>query len=295
MKAASFEYFRPQTLAEACLALEEHPNARLIAGGQTLVPMMAMRLARPSLLVDIYRLEELAGITLACHHVEIGACTRQADAEKNAVVQQHLPLLAKALPWVGHQPTRNRGTIGGSIANADSSAEIPLVLVTLEGEADTVNADGDVETIHADELFIGPMLTTIPEDSCLKQIRFPVWQNKAVGSGFCEISARRSDFAFASAAGQVSLAEDGTCLKAALGVGGIDDTPIKLDVSELEGAKFNPEVIREIVASLISEIESFEDLHASATYRKRAARELSFRALYDAWHEAALNLQGESN
>ncbi len=134
MKPAPFEYVRPESLAEACALLAADEDARVIAGGQTLVPMLAMRLARPARLIDILRLPELAGIRQEKDAIVVGATTRQAQAERDPVIRASVPMLARVLPWVGHPPTRNRGTIGGSIANADPSAEIPLVAVTLGAE-----------------------------------------------------------------------------------------------------------------------------------------------------------------
>ena len=134
MKPAPFDYVRPDTLAQACVLLATDEDARLIAGGQTLVPMLAMRLARPAKLIDILRLPELAGIRQEKDAVVVGATTRQAQAERDPVIKASVPMLSLVLPWVGHPPTRNRGTIGGSIAHADPSAEIPLVTVTLGAE-----------------------------------------------------------------------------------------------------------------------------------------------------------------
>src|SRR6202166_3021012 len=134
MKPAPFNYVRPASLAEACRLLADDEDARLIAGGQTLVPMLAMRLARPARLIDILRLPELAGIRQERGAVVVGATTRQAHAERDPVIRASVPMLARVLPWVGHPPTRNRGTVGGSIADADPSAEIPLVAVTLGAE-----------------------------------------------------------------------------------------------------------------------------------------------------------------
>src|SRR6185437_8446585 len=131
MKPAPFEYARPDSLAEVCEILAADEDARIIAGGQTLIPMLAMRLARPTKLVDILRLKELKGVRSEDEAIVIGAVTRQVEVERSEEVHRRLPLLIKALPWVGHPPTRNRGTVGGSIANADPSAEIPLVAVTL--------------------------------------------------------------------------------------------------------------------------------------------------------------------
>ena len=190
MKPAPFDYVRPDTLAEACALLAGDEDARVIAGGQTLVPMLAMRLARPAKLIDILRLPELAGIREEDGAVIVGATTRQAQAERDPVIKASVPMLARVLPWVGHPPTRNRGTVGGSIANADPSAEIPLVAVTLGAEILLATPDGPA-SMPADDFFIGPMLTTIGQGECVSAIRFPVWPHQRIGTGFFEISARQ--------------------------------------------------------------------------------------------------------
>jgi CO/xanthine dehydrogenase FAD-binding subunit len=232
MKPAPFDYVRPASLAEACALLAADEDARLIAGGQTLVPMLAMRLARPARLIDILRLPELAGIREENGTIVVGATTRQAEAERDSVIRASVPLLARVLPWVGHPPTRNRGTIGGSIANADPSAEIPLAAVTLGAEILLATAQGG-RSVPADDFFIGPMLTTLEQGECIRAIRFPVWPHKRIGTGFFEISARRSDFAFVAAAAQVALDDEDRCIDIALGVGGVGDRPLRLDVSSL--------------------------------------------------------------
>src|SRR3954452_4738701 len=234
MKPAPFEYIRPQSLAEACVLLAGDEDARAIAGGQTLVPMLAMRLARPTKLIDIMRLPELAGIRPEGDALVVGATTRQVVADQDPLIHAQVPALARVLPWVGHPPTRNRGTVGGSIANADPSAEIPLVAVTLGAEILLATSDGP-SSITADDFFIGPMLTTIGQGECISAIRFPVWPHQRIGVGFYEISARRSDFAFVAAAAQVALGDDDRCIDVALGVGGVGDRPLRLDMSSLVG------------------------------------------------------------
>ncbi len=281
MKPAPFEYVRPDTLAEACALLAGDEDARLIAGGQTLVPMLAMRLARPARLIDILRLPELAGIRQERGAVVVGATTRQAHAERDPVIRASVPMLARVLPWVGHPPTRNRGTVGGSIANADPSAEIPLVAVTLRADIMLATPDGPT-SMPADDFFIGPMLTTIGLGECVSAIRFPVWPQPRVGVGFFEISARRSDFAFVAAAAQVALDEEGRCLDAALGVGGVGDRPLRLDVSSLVGTELDAGSIAAAVDAASDDLEAMSDLHASAAYRRRVARVLCIRALEQA-------------
>jgi len=289
MKPAPFDYVRPALLAEVCALLAADEDARLIAGGQTLVPMLAMRLARPARLIDILRLPELAGIRQDQDAVVVGATTRQAHAERDPVIRAAVPMLARVLPWVGHPPTRNRGTVGGSIANADPSAEIPLVAVTLGADIVVATTEG-TRSIPADDFFIGPMLTAIGQGECVKAIRFPVWPHKRIGVGFFEISARRSDFAFVAAAAQVALDADDRCIEAAIGVGGVGDRPLRFDVSSLNGTKLDTASVSDAVNAALFELEATSDLHASAAYRRRVAVTLSVRALEAARVNASAKL-----
>jgi CO/xanthine dehydrogenase FAD-binding subunit len=287
MKAAPFDYVRPASLAEACALLAADEDARLIAGGQTLVPMLAMRLARPARLIDILRLPELAGIRAEAGAVVVGATTRQAQAERDPVIRASVPMLSRVLPWVGHPPTRNRGTIGGSIANADPSAEIPLVAVALGAEIMLATARGPISAA-ADDFIVGPMQTTIGQGDCISAIRFPVWPHRRIGVGFFEISARRSDFAFVAAAAQVALDEEDRCINIALGVGGVGDRPLRLDLSSLKGTKLDTASVFDAVNSASCELGAASDLHASAAYRRRVAITLAIRALEQARADAAV-------
>lgn len=281
MKPAPFDYVRPGSLAEACQLLAADEDARVISGGQTLVPMLAMRLARPARLIDVLRLPELAGIREDNGSIVVGATTRQAIALENPLIRKSVPLLALALPWVGHPPTRNRGTVGGSIANADPSAEIPLVAVTLGAEIEAASPDGKMSTL-ADDFFIGPMLTTIGLGECISAVRFPVWTHNKIGVGFHEISARRSDFAFVAAAAQIAVDEEGRCLDVALGIGGVGDRPLKLDVSSLLGTRLEAKSLADTLAAATADLDAMDDLHATADYRRRVAVTLCTRALEDA-------------
>jgi CO/xanthine dehydrogenase FAD-binding subunit len=286
MKPAPFDYVRPGSLAEACDLLAGDEDARLIAGGQTLVPMLAMRLARPAKLIDILRLPELAGIRAEKGAVVVGATTRQAQAERDPIVAAGVPMLARVLPWVGHPPTRNRGTIGGSIANADPSAEIPLAAVTLGAEIMLATPVGP-KSMAADDFFIGPMVTSIGPGECISAIRFPVWPHRRIGIGFFEISARRSDFAFVAAAAQVALDEEGRCIEVALGLGGVCDRPLRLDVASLVGTELDAASVKDAVNAASTALDAMSDLHASATYRRRVAVTLCIRALEQARAEAS--------
>jgi CO/xanthine dehydrogenase FAD-binding subunit len=285
MKPAPFDYLRPSSLAEACEILAGDEDARIIAGGQTLIPMLAMRLARPSRLIDILRLQELRGIRAEDGAIVIGAVTRQVEVEHSDIIKRALPLLTKALPWVGHPPTRARGTVGGSIANADPSAEIPLIAVTLGAEIEIANPAGRTG-MPADEFFIGPMLTSVMPGDCVCAVRFPLWPHRRVGTGFHEVSARQSDFAFVAAAAQVAIDEDGRCLDATLGLGGVGDHALRIDVTALIGSDNARVSIADIVRAATEGLEASSDLHATADYRRRVAAVLGTRALEDAFAEA---------
>lgn len=283
MKAAPFEYVRPHSVEEACACLSDDPEAVIIAGGQTLVPMMAMRLARPARLVDIARIPELQGIRDDGDAIVVGAATRQATAANDDLIAQKVPLLAAALPWVGHAATRNRGTVGGSVANADPAAEIPLVLATLKGSV-TLRDRVASRTIAAEDFFVGPMMTALTPGCCITEIRFPVWDQRRIGVGFQEISARRSDFALVSAAAQIALDDTGRCVACALGIGGATAVPQRLDAISiaLAGSRLSDADIGEAVHAAVATVEVMSSPHASDGYRRRAAATLAIRALIQA-------------
>jgi CO/xanthine dehydrogenase FAD-binding subunit len=252
-----------------------------------------MRLARPARLIDIARIPELAFIRDDAGGVSIGSMTRQSIAEHDAVVARKLPLLAKALPWVGHPPTRHRGTVGGSIANGDPAAEIPLVAVTL-GAVISVQAAGGATHIPAGEFYLAPMVTALAHDGIIAEVRFPAWPSTGsaggrIGTGFHEISARSGDFAFVAAAAQIALDADGRCTALAVGIGGAGDTPVRLDAASdaLVGSRLEEAEVRHAVAAACADLDTVDDLHASAAYRKRVAATLARRAILDAASEAA--------
>ena len=289
MKSVDFDYECPTTLDAVCRRLvEADGEAKLIAGGQTLVPLLAMRLARPALLIDINRVAELQGIEDRGDHVAIRACTRQAAALADPAVRGRVPLLAKALSFVGHAQTRNRGTIGGSLANADPAAEIGLAALALDAEISARSLDGE-RRIHLAQFFTGPMETLLAPDECLTRIRFPVWRDAGrVGTGFQEVSIRQSDFALAAAAVQLALDAGGVCRRIALSIGGADATPVRIAVSEdrLRGTMLAERDIAEAAAIARDALTPLSDLHASPVYRRRVAGALVARAVAEAKAEA---------
>jgi CO/xanthine dehydrogenase FAD-binding subunit len=248
---------------------------------------MAMRLARPTRLIDIARIPGLAFIRDEGDAIAIGATTKQCTVEGDPVVRAKLPLLARVMPVVGHAATRARGTVGGSLANGDPAAEIVLVAATLGATLLWREGGRAMETAAAD-FFVGPMVTALPPAGCLVEVRFPVWPEHAVGTGFHEVNARQSDFAFVSATAQIALDDEGRCRRAAIGIGAAAATPLRLDsVPEaLQGTRAEAEVLRPALVEALEDVEMFADLHASAEYRRRAAVALALRAVSDAYQDA---------
>ncbi len=299
MKAVPFEYARPATLAEACELLAAHgPEAKLIAGGQSLVPMMAMRLARPAWLIDISRLAELQCIAAPAGapadqdgQFAVGAGVRQCVMERDPLARASLPLMARALRWVGQVQTRNRGTIGGSIVHGDVSAEIALVACVLDAMLELRDSLG-VSEIPAREFFLAPMITSIAPEQCLTEIRFPVWRNLGGnalrGCAFDEVSVRHGDFALVSACAQVMLDADGRCLRAEIGIGGAAPVPLALPElgAQLVGARLDAQAISAAADAAVDLIDPEGDLHASADYRRQLARVLVGRVLRAAKEDA---------
>lgn len=281
MKAAPFDYVRAGSLAEACALLRAHgDDARLIAGGQSLVPMMAMRLTRPSRLVDINEIAALKFIALEADVARTGACTRQCVIERDAALAARAPLLQQALAWVGHAQTRNRGTVGGSLMHADPAAELPLVAQVLGATLMLRSADG-VRAVAAAKFFIGPLTTAAKADECLEEIHWPLWQEPRTGSAFTETSRRHGDFAIVAAAAQVALDDDGRCVRASFGIGGGTSTPLAFPqiAHRLAGTRLDEQSIKDAAHAAAAEVEFSSDLHAGADYRRHLAESLAARAL----------------
>lgn len=290
MKPAPFDYVRAGTLEEALELLARHPDARPLAGGQSLIPMLAMRLARPSLLIDIGGLDNLGAIEERDGGVRVGATVRHAEIERSDLVRKQVPLLAEAIAYVGHPPIRARGTIGGSIVHADPAAELPLVAVTLDAAFTVATRAGD-ETVDAAEFFYGPMLTAMPDGGCLTSIDFPIWNDSSqggyrTGSSFHEVATRRSDFALVATAAQVSVDRRGRCRRVVLGFAGLGDYPFTANIDTLIDTDLNEAVLDEALLDVFVDVDPIDDLHGSGAYRLRAAGLLARRALRDAFAEA---------
>jgi CO/xanthine dehydrogenase FAD-binding subunit len=288
VKAASFEYIAAKSIAEACALLARHgDSAKLIAGGQSLVPMMAMRLVRPARLVDINEIAALKFVRIEGDAAHVGACARQCIVERDDALAARVPLLRQALVWVGHVQTRNRGTIGGSLVHADPSAELPLAAQVLGARLVLRSAKG-ARTVEAGRFFTGPMSTALQPDECLEEIHWPLWSEQHAGSAFTEIAMRHGDFAIVAAAAQVALDDEGRCTRAAFGLGGAGGTPLAFPniAARLVGTRLDDAAVQEAANAAAAECEPGSDLHATADYRRHLARVLAARALRAAGERA---------
>lgn len=282
MKPPKFSYHAPLLLDEAVQLLVRYQgNARLLAGGQSLVPMLNFRLLAPQALIDLRRLPGLSDITLAQDTLCIGAMTRQRALEDSPLVAQHLPLLRAALGWVGHLPTRSRGTVGGSLAHADPSAELPMSLLALDGEVTAYGPEGE-RRIAAVDLFQSLFATALQPDEVLCQIRIPLMRPGA-GWAVEEYSRRRGDFAIVAVA--VVLEADGPrCSKARIAVAGVGGCAQRLATVEqhLQQHGLSEPVLAQAAQLAAAAVQPLSDPVASADYRRHLTGSLVQRALQQA-------------
>ena len=262
-------------------------SAKVIAGGQSLVPMMAMRLVRPAWLIDINEIAALKFVAVEKDVARTGACARQCIVERDDAIAARVPLLRQALAWVGHVQTRNRGTIGGSLAHADPCAELPLVAQVL-GARMLLRSGSGTRTLEAEKFFAGPMTASARGDECLEEIHWPAWSWRHTGSAFTEISVRHGDFAMVAAAAQIATDGDGRCVRAAFGLGGAGGTPLAFPkiAARLVGTRLDDAVVKDAAHAAATETEPGSDLHASAEYRRHLAGVLAVRVLREARERA---------
>ena len=287
MKSVPFDYVRPETLDSACSYLYSNPNSLVLAGGQSLLPMLSMRLSRPSLLVDIAHIKELSVIEKNKQTIKIGSMVRQAEALKDPIVKEYLPLLIKGLNYVGHPPTRVRGTIGGSIAQADPSSEIALVAVTLGAIIKVHSKTENVEFLASD-FFLGPMMTAMPQSGCIFEIIFPKPLVSKFGTGFKEIAQRKSDYALASASAYVDCKDNSEIDKIKLGIGGVGDFPQLIEFNKHWDKKYKKTNIVNAIRESLNEVDFVSDYHASSEYRKRVVIELAYQSFVEALGEIGI-------
>jgi carbon-monoxide dehydrogenase medium subunit len=282
MKLPPFDYACPTTLPEAIELLASHDDAKAIAGGQSLVPMLAFRLAQPSLLVDLRKLADLRGIRISDAGVTLGAMVRWRDIEDDERLETAHPLLKAAISHVAHYQIRNRGTVGGSIAHADPAAEMPGIAMTCDAEIAVVGKSG-AHVIQAADFFQGALTTALTTDEIIVEIRLPAWP-AGRRWGFQEFARRRGDFAMAAAAVFYDQDERGKARNAHVGVIGVGDRPLRLTAVEdvLNGESIDEATIAKADAATSAAVEPQDDIHASAAYRRSLVGTMVERALTSA-------------
>ena len=282
MKLPPFDYACPSTLPEAIELLASHDDAKAIAGGQSLVPMLAFRLAQPSLLVDLRKLADLRGIRISDAGVTLGAMVRWRDIEDDERLETAHPLLKAAISHVAHYQIRNRGTVGGSIAHADPAAEMPGIAMTCDAEIAVVGKSG-AHVIQAADFFQGALTTALTTDEIIVEIRLPAWP-AGRRWGFQEFARRRGDFAMAAAAVFYDQDERGKARNAHVGVIGVGDRPLRLTAVEdvLNGKSIDEATIAKADAATSAAVEPQDDIHASAAYRRSLVGTMVERALKSA-------------
>jgi carbon-monoxide dehydrogenase medium subunit len=292
VKPAPFEYVAPTTVEEAIGALAANEDAKVLAGGQSLIPMLALRLTRFDTLVDLGRLPELRGIRIdgangSGRDVRIGAMTRQRDVAADEAVAAAVPLLARATPLIGHFQIRNRGTLGGSIAHADPAAEYPAVALALGATIDLAGAAGR-RSVPASEFFLGTWMTCLEPDEIVSAVRFPSWPGRC-GFAVEEVARRHGDFAIAGTACGVAIEGDRVA-RAAVALFGVASTPVRAPAAEaaLVGAS-----VDDVTASLAEigqlagrDVDPPADIHASSAYRRHLVGAVVVRAMGRALAEA---------
>ena len=280
MKLPPFEYKSPTSLAEAVAILAaEGGSARPLAGGQSLLPVLAFRLAAPSVLVDLKRIPELRRITIDDKGVHLGAMTRWRDIEDDKRLRTAHPLLVAAIGHVAHYQIRNRGTVGGSLAHADPATEMPGIAMTCDAEIEVVGSAGG-RTLSAADLFVGPLTTSLEPDEIITGVRLPPWA-KARRWGFEEFSKRRGDYALAAVAAYYDADESGVARNTHIGVIGAGDTPLRITAAEqaLNGRAVDEAAIAAAAKTASEAIDPPDDIHAPAAYRRALVGTLLERAL----------------
>jgi len=287
LKPPPFAYAAPSSIDEALSLLAEYgEDAKLLAGGQSLVPLLALRLARPSALIDLGGVSGLSHIRREDGYVAVGAMARERQAERSQLVRSAVPLLAEAMPLIGHIAIRNRGTIGGSTAHADPSAEIPAVAVTLDAQLVARSSSRGERTIAAVDFFRGFFTTVLEPDEALIELRFPA-AGPRTGVAFAEAARRHGDFAMVGAAATLRL-EDGLITWARLTLIGVASTPLRRHDAEdvLIGAAPVAATFQASAALAAESLEPHSDLHGTSAYRTHLARVLARRALETAARRA---------
>lgn len=286
MIPSAFEYHRPASLAEATQLLASSEDAKILSGGHSLLPMMKLRLATPSVVIDIGRLDELRGIQETGGAMIIGANVTHYEVETSAVLQRQCPLLAETAAAIGDVQVRNVGTIGGSVAHADPSADWPAAMLALHAEI-TLSKTGGTRTISATDFFVDLLMTAMEADEILTSIRVNA-NPPRTGSAYLKVPQPASGFALAGVAAQVTLGSDHTIQQVAVGITGVDSKAFRATATEaaLQGQAATAAAIEQAAAQAADGVDALEDIHASAAYRLHLARVYTKRALLQAVERA---------
>jgi len=288
VKPAPFEYFAPLEAEEALELLQRYGDeAKVLAGGQSLMPFLSLRLARPAFIIDINRLPALDHISPGPDGgLALGALTRQRSVERSRLIQERNPLLSETIPLIGHFQIRNRGTVGGSLAHADPAAELPAVSLVVEAEFLLRCTRGE-RAIEAQDFFLGTMTTAIEPGELLTEIRIPGFGPRT-GWAIEEVARRRGDFAIVGVAVVVELNDKEICQEARIALFGVGDRPARMERAEtmLRDRTPDEKSLAEVAAAVSDELDPFEDVHASAEYRKEVGGVLTRRALEKAFGRA---------
>jgi CO/xanthine dehydrogenase FAD-binding subunit len=280
MKPAPFAYADPRELEEAAAMLHRYgEEAAILAGGQSLIPLMNLRLAQPAYVIDINRIPELQGIKSDGSRLSLGATVRHADVAASAEVRDAVQLLAEAAGLIGHPQIRHRGTAGGSLAEADPAGQLPATIMALGGEVVAMSVRGTRRILAAD-LFVGFLNTNLEPDELITEIVFPRPPDRS-GGAFMEVCRRKGDFAMAGVAAQVSLSEDGAVSEAAIALAAMGPVPVRATRAEqaLLGISPTDQTFREVAGLAGQAGDPVSDVHATAAYRRRAASVLAERAV----------------
>lgn len=286
MKPAPFGYLAPRRRADALAALHQHGSeAKALAGGQSLVPLLAMRLARPAVLVDLNRIRDLAFVRFTRDGLAVGAMTRQRAVETDPRVGGRIPLLREAIRWIGHPQIRARGTIGGSLVHADPAAELPAVAAALDARFVLASVRGE-RVLDCEQFFTGYLTTALAPDELLAAVRFQV-PPRGAGWAFCEVARRHGDFALVGVAVLLGLDGDRRCRGARLVFTGVGPGPVRLTEAEqaLEGRRVDA-AVSEVARIVGDHLDPPTDIHATAEYRRQVAAVLARRGVLAAAERA---------
>lgn len=287
MKPAPFKYIAAHSIAQALALKAEHgDDAKFLAGGQSLLPAMNFRLARPAILIDINEIGDLAGIGVSADAVHLGPLTRYRALQRDAGFARAFPLIAEALPHIAHPQIRNRGTIGGNLSHADPASELPAIAVAL-GARFRVQTSKQERWIAASDFFVGALTTDLAPEEMLVEVELPLSKPRT-GSCFMEIARRRGDFAIAGVAAMVTLGNEDKCSEVRLAFCGVAETPVNASSAAdvLIGHAVTPHALEGVAASVQAMIDPAGSVQATADYQRHVAGVLAERALQTAYQRA---------